>query len=86
MAILQPERNTDGGISFQVNGQMEPNSYSNFDSRYVRISGWVACNMGGYGTVGVTSGYVITGIIMAIVMNWLTERTDAQYKTVAIVV
>ncbi|ECD5485680.1 phage tail protein [Salmonella enterica] len=30
------QRNTDGSISFRVNGQMEPNSYSNFDSRYVQ--------------------------------------------------
>lgn len=30
------QRDTDGSISFRVNGQMEPNSYSNFDSRYVQ--------------------------------------------------
>ncbi|EDQ4607544.1 shikimate transporter [Salmonella enterica] len=33
---LYSQRNTDGSISFRVNGQMEPNSYSNFDSRYVQ--------------------------------------------------
>ncbi|HCJ3564197.1 TPA: tail fiber protein [Salmonella enterica subsp. enterica serovar Infantis] len=60
------QRNTDGSISFRVNGQMEPNSYSNFDSRYVQdirlgslqyVQVW---NGPGFSD---TSGYVITGII-----------------------
>ncbi|EEH6012442.1 phage tail protein [Salmonella enterica subsp. enterica serovar Virchow] len=59
------QRNTDGSISFRVNGQMEPNSYSNFDSRYVQdirlgslqyVQVW---NGPGFSD---TSGYVITGI------------------------
>ncbi|EBZ4884796.1 phage tail protein [Salmonella enterica subsp. enterica serovar Bredeney] len=60
------QRNTDGSISFRVNGQMEPNSYSNFDSRYVQD---IRLGSLQYGQVwngpgfSDTSGYVITGII-----------------------
>ncbi|ECE6263629.1 hypothetical protein T072_22880 [Salmonella enterica subsp. enterica] len=60
------QRNTDGSISFRVNGQMEPNSYSNFDSRYVQD---IRLGSMQYGQVwngpgfSDTSGYVITGII-----------------------
>ncbi|QUI98991.1 hypothetical protein KCP74_04310 [Salmonella enterica subsp. enterica] len=47
-------RNTDGGISFRVNGQMEPNSYSNFDLRYVQDIRLGSLQYGRkYGTVGV---------------------------------
>ncbi|EEJ5717492.1 phage tail protein [Salmonella enterica subsp. enterica] len=59
------QRNTDGSISFRVNGQMEPNSYSNFDSRYVQD---IRLGSLQYGQVwngpgfSDTSGYVITGI------------------------
>ncbi|EPI1939267.1 hypothetical protein ACS8OZ_000741 [Salmonella enterica] len=63
---LYSQRNTDGSISFRVNGQMEPNSYSNFDSRYVQD---IRLGSLQYGQVwngpgfSDTSGYVITGII-----------------------
>ncbi|HCD0678197.1 TPA: phage tail protein [Salmonella enterica subsp. enterica serovar Infantis] len=59
------QRNTDGSISFRVNGQMEPNSYSNFDSRYVQD---IRLGSLQYGQVwngpgfSDTSGYVITGV------------------------
>ncbi|HGB4871511.1 TPA: phage tail protein, partial [Salmonella enterica subsp. enterica serovar Muenchen] len=60
------QRNTDGSISFRVNGQMEPNSYSNFDSRYVqdiRLGSLQYAQVWNGPGFSDTSGYVITGII-----------------------
>ncbi|AXD93663.1 phage tail protein [Salmonella enterica] len=59
------QRNTDGSISFRVNGQMEPNSYSNFDSRYVqdiRLGSLQYAQVWNGPGFSDTSGYVITGI------------------------
>ncbi|EDU9608720.1 phage tail protein [Salmonella enterica subsp. enterica] len=59
------QRNTDGSISFRVNGQMEPNSYSNFDSRYVqdiRLGSLQYAQVWHGPGFNDTSGYVITGI------------------------
>ncbi|ECT8600983.1 phage tail protein [Salmonella enterica] len=63
---LYSQRNTDGSISFRVNGQMEPNSYSNFDSRYVqdiRLGSLQYAQVWNGLGFNDTSGYVITGII-----------------------
>ncbi|ENQ6791485.1 hypothetical protein ACEQMN_002215 [Salmonella enterica] len=62
---LYSQRNTDGSISFRVNGQMEPNSYSNFDSRYVqdiRLGSLQYAQVWNGPGFSDTSGYVITGI------------------------
>ncbi len=62
---LYSQRNTDGSISFRVNGQMEPNSYSNFDSRYVqdiRLGSLQYAQVWNGPGFNDTSGYVITGI------------------------
>ncbi|ELM1618775.1 tail fiber protein [Salmonella enterica] len=62
---LYSQRNTDGSISFRVNGQMEPNSYSNFDSRYVqdiRLGSLQYAQVWRGPGFNDTSGYVITGI------------------------
>lgn len=59
------QRNTDGSISFRVNGQMEPNSYSNFDSRYVqdiRLGSLQYAQVWNGPGFSDTSGYVITGV------------------------
>ncbi|WP_079773804.1 phage tail protein [Salmonella bongori] len=59
------QRNTDGSILFRVNGQMEPNSYSNFDSRYVqdiRLGSLQYAQVWNGPGFSDTSGYVITGI------------------------
>ncbi|EHF8592042.1 phage tail protein [Salmonella enterica] len=62
---LYSQRNADGSISFRVNGQMEPNSYSNFDSRYVqdiRLGSLQYAQVWNGPGFNDTSGYVITGI------------------------
>ncbi|EFT9362493.1 phage tail protein [Salmonella enterica] len=62
---LYSQRNVDGSISFRVNGQMEPNSYSNFDSRYVqdiRLGSLQYAQVWNGPGFNDTSGYVITGI------------------------
>ncbi|EDZ1184701.1 shikimate transporter [Salmonella enterica] len=62
---LYSQRNTDGSISFRGNGQMEPNSYSNFDSRYVqdiRLGSLQYAQVWNGPGFNDTSGYVITGI------------------------
>ncbi|EEL1087265.1 hypothetical protein G7345_001444 [Salmonella enterica] len=62
---LYSQRNTDGSISFRVNGQMELNSYSNFDSRYVqdiRLGSLQYAQVWNGPGFSDTSGYVITGI------------------------
>ncbi|EFO6310247.1 phage tail protein, partial [Escherichia coli] len=63
------QRNTDGSITFAVNGQMVPSNYGNFDARYQQRNGGVQdIRLGSQRVDGhynddftVPSGYVVVG-------------------------
>ncbi|EHW6509075.1 phage tail protein, partial [Salmonella enterica] len=76
---LYSQRNTDGSITFTVNGQMVPSNYGNFDARYqtktggvqdVRLGGAIGIGRGG----NAPSGHLISGLDGGESMDWANAR------------
>ncbi len=73
------QRNTDGSITFAVNGQMVPSNYGNFDARYqtktggvqdVRLGSAIGIGRGG----NAPSGHLISGLDGGESMDWANAR------------
>ncbi|MEE7395677.1 phage tail protein [Escherichia coli O25:H4] len=73
------QRNTDGSITFAVNGQMVPSNYGNFDARYqtktggvqdVRLGGAIGIGRGG----NAPSGHLLSGVDGGESVDWANAR------------
>ncbi|HDW6576705.1 TPA: phage tail protein [Salmonella enterica subsp. enterica serovar Typhi] len=76
---LYSQRNTDGSITFAVNGQMLPSNYGNFDARYqqrnggvqdVRLGGAIGIGRGG----DAPSGHLLSGVDGGQSVDWANAR------------
>ncbi|HAF5259503.1 TPA: phage tail protein [Salmonella enterica] len=73
------QRNTDGSITFAVNGQMNPSNYANFDARYqtktggvqdVRLGSAIGIGRGG----DAPSGHLLSGVDGGANVDWANAR------------
>ncbi|EFC5414339.1 phage tail protein [Escherichia coli] len=73
------QRNTDGSVTFAVNGQITPSNYGNFDARYqtktggvqdVRLGSAIGIGRGG----NAPSGHLLSGVDGGESVNWANAR------------